>query len=279
MTLSFKHAFQSAKGDPEDDTLVRPSNWNEDHDVTLAANKVIGRSDSGDGSAEEITCTPFAQTLLAVTSLDDLVSLLGGAGSTTGDVKLTLKTTADDGWVMMEDQTIGHASSTADSKGPEFESLFKLIWDAVDNSWAAVTGGRGANAQADWDAHKKIRLPKVLGRAMAIAGNGSGLSGRALGEQLGEEDHQLGWEEMPIHTHTGTTGGQSTDHTHQYQNAITSGMSATAGGGVPLSSHNTLDTGGTSTDHVHGFETDLAGDDVGHNNMQPTVFMNVMVKL
>lgn len=122
---------------------------------------------------------------------------------TTGDVKLTLKTTADAGWVMFNDGTIGNASSGATTRAnADTEALFTLLWNNVTNTYAAVSGGRGASAAADFAANKTIALTKMLGRALAIAGSGASLSSRALGETVGAETHALSVAEMPSHSHT-----------------------------------------------------------------------------
>lgn len=55
MAISLKHNFQSAVADGGDTTLVQPSNWNAEHDLTLATARLIGRTSSGTGSAEEIS--------------------------------------------------------------------------------------------------------------------------------------------------------------------------------------------------------------------------------
>lgn len=281
MTISLKHAFTSAKGDPGDTTLVRPSNWNAEHTLTLATDKLLGRSTAGTGAAEEIPCTSAGRSVLAAADIAAIQALLGITDAfTTGDVKFTLKTTADSGWVMMNDGSIGNASSSATTRADaDTESLFTLLWDNVSNTYAAVSGGRGGSAAADFAANKRINLTKTLGRALAAAGAGSGLSNRALGETLGEEEHLLDWTEMPDHNHSGTTGDQSADHTHQYDRGGTSGLSASAGGGTPLSTNVNTTSGGASGGHTHDFTTNGAGDDAPHNNMQPTAFLNVMVKL
>lgn len=54
MTISVKHTFQSAKPDGTDATLIQPSNWNEEHTLTLATNKILGRITAGTGAVEEI---------------------------------------------------------------------------------------------------------------------------------------------------------------------------------------------------------------------------------
>jgi len=55
MTVSLKHKFTSAVADGGDTNLVQPSNWNDDHDLVMATNKLLGRSTAGTGAAEEIT--------------------------------------------------------------------------------------------------------------------------------------------------------------------------------------------------------------------------------
>jgi len=55
MVFSVKHAFQSAKSDSSDASLVRASNWNEEHAITMASGRLLGRAGSGTGVVEEIT--------------------------------------------------------------------------------------------------------------------------------------------------------------------------------------------------------------------------------
>lgn len=55
MTVSLKHKFTSAKADSADTSLIRPSNWNDEHDLTLASGKLLGRTTAGTGAAEEIS--------------------------------------------------------------------------------------------------------------------------------------------------------------------------------------------------------------------------------
>lgn len=62
MTLSLTHTFVSAKSDDADATLVRPSNWNAEHTITLAANKIVGAITAG--VAVEIDCTSAGRALI-----------------------------------------------------------------------------------------------------------------------------------------------------------------------------------------------------------------------
>lgn len=54
MAVSLKHKFASAKSDGGDATLVRPSNWNDEHDLTLSTARLLGRVTAGTGAAEEV---------------------------------------------------------------------------------------------------------------------------------------------------------------------------------------------------------------------------------
>ena len=84
---------------------------------------------------------------------------------------------ADSGWVMMNDGTMGDASSGATTRAnADTQALFKVFWTNVPNSYCPVSGGRGTNADADFNAHKTIKLPLALGRAIALAGVGNGLT-------------------------------------------------------------------------------------------------------
>jgi hypothetical protein len=182
--------------------------------------------------------------------------LASGAGATTGDVKLTLKTVADTGWVMMDDGTIGNAASSATTRAnADTVNLFTLLWNNVSDTYAPVSGGRGGSAAADFAANKRIGLTKVLGRALAISGTGSGLTARTLGQTVGEE------------THTPTIG-ETAAHTHTAPGAV---KPDTVGSG-PFFVESTAD-GGVST------PTLSAGSGTAFNVMQPTSFLNVMVKL
>lgn len=54
MTVSLKHKFVNPKPDGVDTTVVRPSDWNDEHELELNSNRVLGRSSAGVGPAEEM---------------------------------------------------------------------------------------------------------------------------------------------------------------------------------------------------------------------------------
>lgn len=180
-------------------------------------------------------------------------SIFGGAS--TGDIKATLKTVADVSWVMLNDGTLGSAASGATTRAnADAAPLYTVLWNNVSNSFAPVSGGRGANAAADFAANKTIQLTLILGRVLGAAGAGSGLTNHTLGQTFGEETHLLTIPEMPAHTHQVT--------------AVNSSPASAVTGGGGLSSN--IPTAITSTS---------TGGGGTHNNIQPTTYLNFMVKL
>lgn len=258
-------------------------------------------------------------------------------GFTTGDVKLTLKTAADTSWVLMNDGTIGDASSGATTRAnADTSALFTLLWTNVVDQWAPVSTGRGGSASADFAAHKTIALPKTLGRALAgygvgttqevtttssangfttlanntkwvtgmavvataisgytttavnsttyyvvrisstnirlattlalaqtlnpditVSGSGSAtftytFTSRAIGEQAGEEAHAQNVNELLAHTH----------------NLL-----------AQIDTTGTVVTSKAGSSGVTSVTTQSAGGNVAMNLVQPTAYLNVMVKL
>jgi hypothetical protein len=187
---------------------------------------------------------------------------------TTGDVKITLKTTADSGWVMFDDGTIGSASSGATTRAnADTEDLFTLLWTNTTDSNCAVSGGRSGSAAADFAANKTIALPKLLGRELAVAGAGSGLTSRALAQALGSEDAIV-----VSHDHNITDTGHSHTEFGVQDTAGTTHISLRADG-TPQASSTTTSTSTT------GITVSTSGSSGTGANMPPTTFLNVMVKL
>lgn len=187
-------------------------------------------------------------------------------GWTTGDVKLTYKSVADSGWVMMNDGSIGNTASGATTRAnADTYDLFMLMWnysDCVVQTQAGIESTKTTAIQ-DWSANKRLVLPRTTGRALAGAGQGEGLSVRNPGSSVGEENHTLTWNEMPSHTHS-----------------------------LNVHSRGYPDKGYDNPGSGNGYQylrnvdprddqswTREAGGNQPHNNMQPTTFLNVMIKL
>jgi hypothetical protein len=121
---------------------------------------------------------PFAYKTIAE-QFQHLITRIQNAVAKTGDTKFTLRTTADDGWLMMDDGTIGNPQSSAGHLGYYTKALYKYIWDSVSNALAPIfnsdgtIGTRGVSAEADFNANKRLMLTRAVGRVFATAGQAS----------------------------------------------------------------------------------------------------------
>jgi len=203
-----------------------------------------------------------------------------GAFFSTGDVKLTLKNTADSGWLMFNDNTFGSATSGATVASNATQALFTLFFNNLSDTAAALfTSGGGAttraaqvSAAAAWAANCRMLLPYTMGRALGVAGAASGLTARALGSVVGEETHLLALSEMPNHNHNFSDIG----HSHSIPNL--NSVAAFTGSSNTVAYTTGIGNYATST-ATTGITINAQGGGGVHNNMQPTVFMNAMVKL
>ena len=208
------------------------------------------------------------QTKLIHCTGAQFVTVGGGSGAVTGSLVDYLGSTAPTGYVLASGRTIGSAASSATERAnDDCYALFVLLWNSVANSEAAVSGGRGANADSDWSANKTIALPDLRGRVTAGKDNmggttasrltsaGSGITGTTLGVAGGTETHTLTSAQMPNHSHS-EVGGSVQLHTYAWQGDPSSYVGS---------------NGGTTTGS--------AGSGNAHQNTQPTFVVNKIIKL
>lgn len=148
----------------------------------------------------------------------------GGGGGTvdpttviqTGQLALWYGTGVRTGFVRANGRTIGSATSGASERAnADTQSLFLFLYGEDPN--LTVSGGRGANAAADWAANKTITLPDGRGRDLAglddmgatAAGRLTaayfGTSATVLGATGGNESKTLLTANLPAYTPSGIT--------------------------------------------------------------------------
>ncbi len=153
-------------------------------------------------------------------------------------------------WLLLNGDTLGSAASAATQASDSYETLWKLIYDGMADSEAPVSGGR-TTRDADWTASKTITLPDVRGRAVIGSGAGASLTARTHGDAGGAETHQLTIDEMPAHAFT-------------YNDRA--GTLAVDGAASPVN------VGSVAQ------QTNTLGSDQAHNNMQPWLALNYIVR-
>ena len=215
------------------------------------------------------------QTKLIHCTGAQFVTVGGGSGAVTGTLVDYVGSTAPTGYVLADGKTIGSASSSGTERAnDDCYALFVLLWNSMANSEAAVSGGRGANADSDWSANKTIALPDLRGRVTAGKDNmggttasrltsaGSGITGTTLGVAGGTETHTLtaGQSGLPSHSHSDNYVYNAGAGNGTY----TAGASGAAN--LVISTTSTGTAGPTSASSAH-------------QNTQPTYIVNKIIKL
>ncbi|MGJ5019383.1 phage tail protein [Bradyrhizobium oligotrophicum] len=141
------------------------------------------------------------------------------------------------------------------------------------------------------DGTTTFNLPDLRGRVTARPDNMGGTTANRLvagalasvrhsaGGAGGEDAHTLTVSEMPSHIHTGNTGNDTPDHTHSYSVANVSANQLGGGSFPAATSIGGASTSGASSRHAHPFTTDASGSGGVHNNVQPTILCNYIMRI
>ena len=210
-----------------------------------------------------------------------------------GTVTQTARTTAPTGWLLCEGQAVSRTT-------------FARLFDAIGTTYGAGDGST------------TFTLPNLKGR-VPVGRDDSQTEFDALGETSGAKTVTLNETQIPSHNHTGTTssdgahthtfsGTTSTGGSHQHTGArggtaalvltqtaagdggvanrwhLADGSSGGVGilGTLAAGSHSHTYSGttsGASTNHTHSFTTANTGGGSAHNNLQPYIVLNYMIKV
>jgi microcystin-dependent protein len=230
---------------------------------------------TGDWGASGISADIIAEsTAGAGVTIDNLLIKDGALpGLTLGDTIPvgtpfpTFASTPSTGYLMMNGDTLGNASSSADQDSNDYEALFTYLYDNISNTYAAVSGGRGANAAADWAANKTITIPDPTNRAFFGAGDTY-----AAGETGGAATHTLTQAQLPairLLTHVNKNTSDTTPSTLSASNAPV--KSNDKGDREAYTSHG-------DTDEPTVGRTSVLGSGAAHNNLPPFLAIYYQIK-
>jgi hypothetical protein len=268
--------------------------------ITLDASGRVPAFYLADGQIKIRLTDQAGVTILAVDNLL-VIGPSSGAGSppsvdattilATGDVKARYGTGTLLGWVRLNGRTIGSATSGASERAnADCQALFEYLWTTDAN--LAVSGGRGASANADWTANKTIALPDGRGRVLAALDDmGGAAAGRltatyfgtgatTLGAAGGTESKTLVTGNLPPYTPAGSLSTNGA-HTHT---PLGGGNFLKAGSGNPpaAGSGGTTEVATTSSngDHTHTFTgTAQGGTSTPFATVPPMLLVTWFIKL
>lgn len=164
---------------------------------------------------------------------------------------------APSGWLLCYGQAVSRTT---------FAALFTAI---------GTTYGTG-------DGSTTFNVPDARGRVIAgqddmggtsadrLTGLSGGIDGDTLGAVGGSQSHTLSTTEIPAHSHGVTDPG----HAHQQRR---DGNLGGGGGGTPDANYGNLEYGLTSSSTT-GISIQNTGGGGAHNNVQPTLILNKIIK-
>ncbi|EHK57747.1 tail fiber protein [Allomesorhizobium alhagi] len=169
--------------------------------------------------------------------------------------------TAPTGWLLCYGQEVSRTGESA-------------LFDVIGTTFGAGNGsttfnvpdyrGRVGAGQDDMGGTSANRLTNQSG----------GLNGDTLGATGGSETHTLTLAQIPAHDHGGSTGSGGA-HSHTVENTL-AGSDVTTAVWESGNSGSRTTTTSTAAAHVHSIPS--AGSGQAHNNVQPTIIVNKIIK-
>lgn len=193
--------------------------------------------------------------------LELFLSTIGSGGSTpSGSMSAFAGSSAPFGWLLCDGSVVSQST---------YASLYAVIGATYN------TGGEGAG---------NFRLPNLKGRVI-VGYDSADVDFDALGETGGSKDVTLSINEMPTHNHDiglGSSGFTDNpgDHSHtstDFPNAPTQTYDA----GTTRFGRNSVANGMTSSlngQHTHEVFLYSEGGNTAHNNLQPYIALNWIIK-
>lgn len=171
---------------------------------------------------------------------------------------IDVKTYASGSWKGRNTRMIGEVVVWPSETPPEPATH----WHKCDGSELAIASYGdlysviGTTFNTGGEAAGNFRIPDTLGRCIISSGEGDGLTLRAIGDKIGEEDHTLTSAEMPAHTH------------NLYVWMVSNDSPDTCGSVSAIGAY----CGATAT-------TTSTGSGDAHNNIQPSIALPMFIRI
>lgn len=208
------------------------------------------------------TARPVSMGGTGATSAGGALTNLGARQVIVGEVIMYAGTTVPSGWLLCYGQAVSRST---------YADLFAVIGTTFGNGNGSTT----------------FNLPDLRGRVVAgkdnmggtsadrLTGAGMTPNGDVLGATGGAERHTLTVAQMPAHDHTGSTAASAGAHTHDIDIGTDGGS-----GRVGRASTPNVDTVSTASAGAHTHTLTIASQGGGepHNNTQPTLILNFIIR-
>lgn len=228
--------------------------------MTAAHNNIIHKrmdtEHNPNGTHSDITADSITTASLTVTGES-------GGLTPTGAITAYPVATAPSGWLLCDGSAVSRTT---------YSALFTLL---------STTYGAGNGTTT-------FNLPNLKGKVV-VGLDSTQTEFDVLGETGGAKTHTLTTAEMPSHTHSADPPATATDSQGSHSHTIEGSANWGTSGGYGISEDATASSNGTlNTDaagaHTHtvniaSFNTGSAGTGGAHNNLQPYMVLNYIIKV